>query len=86
MKICNHKQSLAATVKELDATEAIEVGLGLVVSPCIAVCWGVDEVLNIEKHCSALLVWWLHQYMSEPETTQLMDLTQLSMRKAMVLH
>jgi len=85
-KICDLNESLAAIVKDLEATEPVRDGPSRELA---AAQWEIAELekeLQIEKRWSAMLERRLDKCKSEPETTEQTDIAQLWLEKDMLLH
>jgi len=85
-KICDLNQSLAARVKDLEATEPVRDGPRRELATAQREIEELEEQLQIDKRRSAKLERRLDTCKSEPETTEQTDIAQLRLEKDMLLH
>ena len=85
-KICDLNESLAAKVKDLEATEPVRDGPSRELAAAQREIEELEEELQIEKRRSAKLERRLDKCKSEPETTEQTDIAQLRLEKDMLLH
>jgi len=85
-KFCDLNESLAAKVKNLEATVPVRNGPSREFAAAQQDIEELAEELHIKKGRSALVERWLDKCKSEPETTEQTDITQLRPEKDMLLH
>jgi hypothetical protein len=85
-KICDLIESLAAKVKDLEATEPVRDGLSRELAAAQREIEELEEELQIKKHRSAKMERWLDKCKSELEPTEQTDIAQLRLEKDMLLH
>jgi hypothetical protein len=85
-KICDLIESLAAKVKELEATEPVQDGPSRELPAAQHEIEVFEDELQIEICRSAMLESRLDKCMLEPETTEQTDIAQLRPEKEMLLH
>jgi len=85
-KICDLNESLAAKVKDLEATEPVQDRPSRELAAAQQEIEELEEELQIEKRRSAKLERRLDKCKSELETTEHPDIAQLRLEKDMLLH
>jgi hypothetical protein len=85
-KICDLNESLAAKVNDFEATGPVQDDPSRKLAAAQQDIEELEEELQIEKRRSAKLERRLHEFKSEPETTEQADIAQLRLEKDMLVH